>query len=91
MPCLISVSGELGIPRYTKIQGILAASRKEVTIWNAQDLRSEEMEGPIAEPRTKILKLFIPVREENCIFLEGETLEEAVANLTLKLRADKVI
>ena len=90
-PCVIAVSGEIGIPRYATIQGILAASKKEVTVWNARELGLEGIKGTIPVPRIRILKLFIPTREQHCLLIEGETLEEAVANLVLKLRDDKVI
>lgn len=88
-PCLIAVSSEFGLPRYTTMKGILAAGKKEVTFWSDQDLeldRDDELNA-----RTKLVELFIPKRETTCHFIEGEDPEEAAVNLALKLRNDKVI
>ena len=41
--------------------------------------------------RTKLLKLFQPVREGKCEIIEGETPEEAAVNLALKLREAKIL
>jgi len=42
--------------------------------------------------RVKLLRLFTPPRREaKCQVIEGETLEEAGANLALKLREAKTI
>ena len=90
-PALIAVSNELGEPRYATLKGIMTAAKKEVTVWNAQELGLEPAQVGPSGARTKILKLFIPVREAKCFFVEGETLEEAATNLALKLREDKVV
>jgi len=84
LPALLTISSEIGEPRYPTLKGIMAASKKQVTVWNAQDIGS-------AKPRNKMLKLFIPVHEAKCEFIEAETPEEAGANLALKLREAKLI
>ncbi len=37
-PCVVTVSNELGEPRYPKLPQIMAAARKQVTVWTAADL-----------------------------------------------------
>ena len=90
-PLLITVSNELGEPRYPKLKGIMAAARKEVPTWTAQDIGADPSKLGAAGARIKLLKLFIPVREAKCEIIEGENPEEAAANLALKLREVKLI
>jgi len=91
LPALITVSSEVGEPRYATLKGIMAAAKKTVPVWNAQELAAEPSKLGAAGARTKMLKLFIPVREAKCEFVEGENEEEAAFKLALKLREIKLI
>jgi len=91
LPCLITVSNEIGEPRYPTIKGIMAAKKKEPVIWKPADIGVEVSQIGAAGRRTKLLKLFQPVREGKCEMLEGESPEEAAVNLALKLREAKVL
>ncbi len=91
LPALVSVSSEIGEPRYPTIKGIMAAKKKEPTIWHPADIGVEPSQAGAAGRRTKLLKLFQPVREGKCEIIEGESPEEAGANLALKLREAKIL
>ena len=91
LPALITVSNELGEPRYPKITGIMAAKKKEPIIWKSADIGVDVSQIGAAGRRTKLLKLFQPVREGKCEIIEGESPEEAAANLALKLRESKIL
>ena len=91
LPALITVSNELGEPRYPTIKGIMAAKKKEPIIWKLADIGIDASQTGTAGRRTKLLKLFQPVHEGKCEFIEGENPEEASANLALKLRKAKVL
>ncbi len=91
LPALITVSNELGEARYPTIKGIMGAKRKEPIIWKPADIGAEPSQLGATGRRTKLLKLFQPVREGKCEIIEGESLEEAGANLALKLREAKVL
>ncbi|MDP2729482.1 MAG: electron transfer flavoprotein subunit beta/FixA family protein [Dehalococcoidales bacterium] len=91
LPALITVSNELGQARYPTIKGIMAAKRKEPVVWKPADIGVEPSQLGAAGRHTKLLKLFQPVREGKCQMIEGESLEEAGANLALKLREAKVL
>jgi electron transfer flavoprotein beta subunit len=84
LPALVTVSNELGEPRRTTIKGIMAAGKKKLTTWSSQDIRA-------VPARSRMLKLFIPVREARCEFIKGETPEEAGANLAVRLREAKLL
>jgi electron transfer flavoprotein beta subunit len=91
LPALITVSNELGEPRYPTIKGIMAAKKKEPIIWKPADIGVDPAQVGAAGRRTKMLKLFQPVHEGEVEVIEGETPEEAAANLALKLREAKIL
>ncbi len=91
LPALITVSNELGEARYPTIKGIMAAKRKEPVVWKPADIGIEPGKVGAAGRRTRLVKLFQPVREGKCEIVAGETPEEAGANLALKLREAKII
>ncbi len=91
LPALITVSNELGEPRYPTLKGIMAASKKQPTVWKPGDIGVEPSQIGAAGRRTQLLKLFQPVSEGKCEFIEGETPEEVGVNLALKLREAKIL
>lgn len=90
-PAVVTVSNELGQPRIPSGWGIIAAARKQIPTWNAHDLQVEASLVGVANARSELFKLFIPVRERKCEFMTGENVAEAAANLAMKLRQDGVI
>ena len=91
LPVLITVSNELGEARSPKIKGIMSAKRKGFTIWKPEDIGLSPPQVGAAGRRTQLLKLFEPVREVTCEIIEGETLEEAGANMAMRLREMKIL
>ena len=91
LPALITVSNELGEPRYPTIRGIMAAKKKEPVIWKPADIGVDPSQIGAAGRRAKMLRLFQPVREGKCEMIEGESPEEVAANLALKLREAKIL
>lgn len=87
MPALITVSNELGELRSIGVPEIIAAQKKSVTTWNADDLGVD----PSPMRRTKLLRLFIPRREARCEMVPGGNEEELGANLALRLREEQII
>jgi len=91
LPALITVSNELGEPRYATIKGIMAAKRKEPIVWTPGDLGIDTSQIGAAGRRTKMLKLFQPVREGTCEIIEGEDEADAGANLAKRLAEAKLL
>ena len=88
LPALVTVSNELGQPRYPTLRGIMAATRKKPTIWSAEDMGLDASE---LSPKVSLVDLYVPVTEKRCEFIEGESEEEAGRNLAQKLREAKLI
>ena len=91
LPALITVSNELGEPRYPALRGIMAAKKKEPIIRKPADIGGEPSQLGAAGRRTKLLKLFQPVREGKCEIIEEDSPEEAAVSLALKLRQAKIL
>lgn len=87
MPALVTVSNEVGQLRSAPLAAVIAAQKKEITIWHACDLGVELSRLK----RNSLLKLFQPTRESMCEFVSGETPEEKGINLAMKLRESKLI
>lgn len=91
LPAVITVSNELGEARYPSVKGIMAAKRVEPIVWKPADIGVDTSQIGAAGQRSKLLKLFQPVREGKCEIVEGGSAEEAGGNLAAKLRDAKVI
>jgi electron transfer flavoprotein beta subunit len=91
LPALVTVSNEIGEPRYPTMKGIMGAKKKEPIVWSPADIGVEPSEVGAAGRRLKLVKLFQPVREGKCEIIEGEGPEEAGANLAQALRDAKIL
>ena len=90
LPALITVSNELGEPRYATLKGIMAAAKKQPTIWKPDDIGVETSQIGAAGRNTELLKLFQPTREGKCDIIEADTPAEAGTKLAEKLREAKL-
>ena len=91
LPAVLTVSNEIGEPRYTTLKGIMAAKKKEPVVWTPADIGVEPSQIGASGKRASMIKLFQPVREGKCEIVEGESPEEAAGNLATKLREAKVL
>ncbi len=91
LPALITLSNEHAEPRYPTIKGIMAAKKIEPIVWKSADIGVDASQIGAAGRRAKLVKLFQPVREAKCEIVEGESPEEAAANLAQKLREAKIL
>jgi len=90
-PCVVTVSNELGEPRYPKLPQIMAAARKQVTSWTAQDLGLSAAEVGAAGARLTLERLYIPQVNSRVEYIDGEDAREMAAKLAQKLREAKLI
>ncbi len=86
-PAVVTISNELGDPRFPTAKAKMAARKKKPANINVADLGLSEQE---LTPGTVLVKQFVPEVQGNCEFLEGSA--QAVAKQLLeKLRADSAI
>ena len=91
LPAVVTVTSELGALRYAALKGIMAAAKKQPTIWKPADIGLEPSQVGAAGRRSKLDKLFQPVKEGKCEMVEGETGAEAGAALATRLREAKLL
>jgi len=91
LPAVVTVSNELGDPRYPKLQQIMQAARKTVTTWGPGDLGLNASEIGAAGARLKLEKLFQPEAGGQVELMEGETPAEQAQALAKALRDAKII
>ncbi|MGH8056599.1 MAG: electron transfer flavoprotein subunit beta/FixA family protein, partial [Candidatus Entotheonellia bacterium] len=91
LPALMTVSNEINKPRYPTLRGIMAAGRKQIPVWNAETLGVDLTRVGSQAAYAQMLKLYVPVHEAHCEFVEGESDEEKGEKLALRLREAKLI
>jgi len=91
LPAVVTISNELGEPRYPQLREIMAAARKPVAVWSAADLGLDPSQVGAAGSLLSLDRLYVPVHEAKCEFIEGETMDEAAEKLATKLREAKLI
>jgi electron transfer flavoprotein beta subunit len=91
MPCLLTVASELAEPRYPKLPQVLAAARKELTVWTAADLGLDQDVTGLEGSRLVLERLYVPAIENRCEFIEGDGPQQMAANLARTLREAKLI
>jgi electron transfer flavoprotein beta subunit len=91
MPCLITVSSEMGEPRYSTISGVMAAAKKQPTFWGIEDIGVSASEVGTMGRKSRVEKVFKPVKETKCEIIEGETEQEAAVALALRLREENLL
>jgi electron transfer flavoprotein beta subunit len=91
LPAVVTLSNEHAAPRYPNVKGIMTAKRKEPILWKPADIGVEISKIGNPGRRSKLVKLFQPVRESKCEIVNGDTPEEAATKLALKLRDAKVL
>jgi electron transfer flavoprotein beta subunit len=87
----VTLSNEHAAPRYPNVKGIMMAKRKEPIVWKPADIGADPAKIGVGGRRTKLIKLFQPVRDSKCEIVPGDTPEEAATKLAQKLREAKVI
>ena len=91
LPALVTVSNELGEPRYATMRGIMQARRVEPTVWAKKDMAVEDSLVGRAGSLTETADLFQPEKVSHVEFIEGENLADAGRKLAQRLRAERLI
>jgi len=67
------------------------AKRKEPIVWKPADIGADPAKLGANGRRSKLIKLFQPVRDTKCEILSADTPEEAAGKLAQRLRDAKVL
>jgi electron transfer flavoprotein beta subunit len=87
-PVVVTISNELGEPRFPTTAKKIAARRMKPTIVSVDELSLPPEER---EPRVTMTRQFVPTVQGNCEFLSGATPGELADRLIEGLRRDGVL
>jgi len=84
LPAVLTVSSEIGEPRYPSVRRIRQAFMVEVPVWRSADVAS-------TQSMNTMISLAVPRHEARCQFIAGETPEEKGTALALALREARIL
>lgn len=87
-PAIVSVSSELGTPRYPTVAGRMAARRRRPTVFSLEQLglRAEDL-----APRLTLVRQLVPAVQGRCEVLAGESAAQLADRLMERLRAESIL
>ena len=88
LPAVVTISNELGAPRYPTGARSMQARRMQPTIVTLADLGLAE--GKLA-PRVVLERLFAPSVQGNCEFINGASPAESARTLIVRLREERLL
>lgn len=91
LPALVTISNELGTPRYPTMKGMMEARRKQATMWTAADIEADPAYLETAGAHVRRADLFVPEVQGQCQFIEGANAEELATRLVEVLRQAQLI
>ena len=87
-PLVVTVSNELGTPRYPTMQMKMKARKMSPTTVSLADLGIGDTD---LVPRVVLSKQFVPTVQGDCEFIDAASASEAAAKLVARLRDEQVI
>ena len=87
-PAVVTISNELGDPRYPTAAKKLAARRMKPTVLSTDEL---SLEPGDLQPRVQLTRQFVPTVQGNCDFITGDSPAELADRLVGRLREDRVL
>jgi len=90
LPCLITVVKEINDPRVPSLKGKMKAKGLQVKPWTAKDIGADESKIGLKGSPTQVVRIFPPAPRGQREILGG-TIEEQVAAVTKKLKAQSLI
>jgi electron transfer flavoprotein alpha/beta subunit len=81
----------LGKARAPSLRETMRASRKPVTAWAAADLGIDAAQLAQDRARRTLERLFIPLDDNRCEFIAGDTPQAQAENLVQRMREAKAL
>ncbi len=88
LPAVVTVSSELGQPRYPTAARTMAARKMQAQVMTADalDVSLDEL-----QPRVQLQRTFVPAVQGNCEFIIGESVTVTATALVARLRAERLL
>jgi electron transfer flavoprotein beta subunit len=91
LPALVTVSSELCLPHSPNIKGVMAALKKKINIWSAEEIGADPSRIGPAGAKVKMVDIYVPTYEGRCELIEAETPGDAAIGLFERLREENLI
>jgi electron transfer flavoprotein beta subunit len=91
LPSVLGISNETNQPRYPTLKGIMASGKVPIPVWTAADLGLAPDQVGASAGRIVLERLYVPVRESKCEFIEADTPQEMGEKLAQRLREARLI
>lgn len=92
LPALLTVIGELNVPRYAVVGRLIQAcgEKASIDVWNAADIGAKTSDIGLEGSLTHVIKTFAPKFKRQGEMLEGAT-GEMIGALIGKLRENRIL
>ncbi len=78
-PLVLTITNDdHNVPRVPKTRDIMMSSRQPITKWSLEEIGVDVAQARAGNPYYEVVDLFIPVKEINCEFVTGDSLDEKV-------------
>ena len=92
LPCVVTISNELGEPRKASLRETMRAAKKPVVSWTAESLGVSRTSFGAPESRQVRERLYVPAKDIQCEFFhDAGTPQEIASRLAERLAAAKLI
>lgn len=92
MPCVVTISNELGEPRKATLRETMRAAKKPTQVNSLEDLGFDAAQLRAERERRQIReRLFIPSKTIDCDLVVGDSVQEMAKQVVSKLSANKLI
>ena len=88
LPAVVTISNELGTPRYPNMRGIMAARRVQPVVWSAADIG---LDLASLKPAFELVSLSKPQSAVETEMITGDDDEDAGRKLAQRLRDERII
>lgn len=88
LPAVVTITNELGEPRYPTLRGIIASGRKSPTVWTASDIGVGKS---ALAPKIELINLSVLQVANECELIGGKDDVDTGRNLALRLKEEKFI
>ena len=91
LPGVVTITNELGQPRFPKLAAMMAARKKQPTTLSAADIGADPGQVGAAGARVQRTQMYIPEVQGRVEWIPADDLRQAAAALLERLRADRIL
>ncbi len=88
LPAVVTISNELGEPRYPTVARTMAARRMQPTVISAEEL---SLGAEQLQPKAALTRMFVPTVQGDCELITGDTPAEIAGRLVQRLREERLL